>query len=112
MNGVRRQCPISAPGRTLLFTAPPARLTDRPVLARAVTEPKMAVTSIARLTDEYALGCQYHSSRTYRIQPDTATLLAQSAASLQRFAAGSDAASEQLISQLGLCPTILLLAVI
>jgi len=72
----------------------------------------MAVTSIARLTDEYALGCQYHSSRTYRIQPDTATLLAQSAASLQRFAAGSDAASEQSVGLLHLCPANLAIATV
>jgi len=48
---------MSAVGRTLPFTARPARLTDRPVSARAVTEPRLALALIARLTAEYAPGC-------------------------------------------------------
>ena len=44
------------PKKTLPFTARPTRLTDRPVLARAVTEPKLAMALIASLTAEYAPG--------------------------------------------------------
>ena len=39
-----------------------------------------------------------HSPGTRRIPPECTLLLVQSAASLQRFASGSDAASEQIIS--------------
>ena len=37
-------------GRTLLFTTPLAMLTDRPALARALTEPRLAVALFASLT--------------------------------------------------------------
>ena len=53
-----------------------------------------------------------HSPRPCEIPPDCAYLLDQSAASLQRFASGSDAASEQPISLSGLWPAILVVEVI
>ena len=74
--------------------------------------PKSALALFARLPTEYEAWLPYHSSRTRRNRPDPATLLVQSAASLQRFAFGSDAASDQFISLAGLWPAILLVAVI
>jgi hypothetical protein len=52
---------VAGSGRTLPFTARPARLADRAVLAIAVTGPKLAVALIAKLTAEYEPS--YHITR-------------------------------------------------
>ena len=53
-----------------------------------------------------------HSPRTCKIPPERACLLVQSTASLQRFASGSDSASEQFISLTCLWPANLVVAAI